>query len=100
MKKPSGDSDLIKLVRDFEAKRQERERQGKELDRIAKDAQKVHEYYEDEMRKLELQRAAVFRDQNVLRAELSNVEGLLRKTLDFDGDKAMCCDQAGPSILR
>lgn len=92
MKKPEAkDSDLIKLVREFEAKRQERERLQKELERISKDCEAIAKYFQDERAKLDAQRAAVYREQNVLQAELGNVEGLMREAMGLDNAKA-CCD--------
>lgn len=89
MPNPKGDSDLVKLVRDLEAKRLARKESDAVLRKLDEDLQKVTEYYETERAKLRAKAEATHREIRVQDAQLRNVEELVNRQTDPYGNCAI-----------
>lgn len=80
-RKEKGDSDLVKLVKDLEAKRAVRQDINEILKRLDGDLDKLLEYYQTERQKLILKAEASRREASVQDVQIRNTEQVLEQQL-------------------
>lgn len=84
MKKPE-ESDLVRLVKELERKRQERAKAQESAQKLADDAKKVQEYYESEMNRLRVKGMVIHREVRVLDVQIEVAKELVQEAGDLHG---------------